>query len=76
LGSYREAVEKALSSLDVPIEIFPKPELSRGKLDVIEYNRQMKNFREAILNEIKSYYDLFLTKNVVQCKKYKQTTLV
>lgn len=75
LGLYREAVEKASSSLEVPIEIFPKAELSRGKLDVIEYNRQMKNFREAILDEIKSYYGPFLIKNV-QYKKYKQTTLV
>ena len=55
LGAYREAVKQAAEILSVPVEVFPKLELSRGKLDIIEYNRQMHHFREAIEKEIDSY---------------------
>jgi hypothetical protein len=57
LGIYREAVEKASKNMNIPIEVYPKQELSRGKLDIIEYNRQMKEFREAIRKEIASYLE-------------------
>ena len=74
LGVYREAVEKAAKDLDVPIDIFPKQELSRGKLDIIEYNRQMKHFREALINEVGSYLNVIPT-DIRGAKVYKQTKL-
>ena len=55
LGAYRKAVEKVSENLSIPVEIYPKLELSRGKLDIIEYNRQMREFRKAIEKEIKPY---------------------
>lgn len=61
LGVYREAVEKAAKNVNIPIEVYPKQELSRGKLDIIEYNRQMKKFREALLKEITSYLEAMAT---------------
>ena len=57
LGIYRGAVEKAAKNLNIPIEVYPKQELSRGKLDIIEYNRQMKEFREAIRKDTVSYLE-------------------
>ena len=49
LGIYRKSMELVAKLLDTPIEIFPKEEMSnRNKLDIIEYNRQMIFFREAI----------------------------
>lgn len=74
LGVYREAVEKAAKDLDVPIDIFPKPELSRGRLDILEYNRQMKYLREAVINEVISYLNVIST-DVRRAKVYKQTKL-
>jgi len=53
LGLYREVVQKVKDEAGYNIEIFPKMELTkRGKLDVIEYTKQMKLFREAILQAI------------------------
>ena len=52
LGTYRRTIELVAKLLDTPIEIFPKKEMSsRDKLDIIEYNRQMIFFREAIEKE-------------------------
>lgn len=54
LGIYKEAIELVANDIDTPIEIFPKIELSnRNKLDIIEYNKQMVLFREAIKTEVK-----------------------
>jgi len=61
LGIYREAIEKAAKNMNIPIEVYPKQELSRGKLDIIEYNRQMKEFREAIRKEIAPYLEAMTT---------------
>ena len=74
LGVYREAVKKAAKDLDVPIDIFPKQELSRGRLDILEYNRQMKYFREAVINEVRSYLNVIST-DMKREKVYKQTKL-
>jgi len=57
LGLYREAVKKAAENVSTPVEIYPREDLSRGKLDIIEYNRQIKNFAEAIRREITSYLE-------------------
>jgi len=48
-------VERAAHLSNVPTEVYPKLQLSRGKLDIIEYNRQMKYFREAIMKEVGLY---------------------
>jgi len=64
LGVYRQAVEKAAGNVNVPVEVYPKLELSRGKLDIIEYNRQMKEFREAIKKEIAPYLSIELTAEI------------
>jgi len=49
LGFYREAVQKAQEALTVPIEIFPKKELTtRGALDILEYSGQMTKLRKEI----------------------------
>jgi len=49
LGLYREVVRKAQEALSVPIEVFPKKELTtRGALDILEYSGQMTKFREEI----------------------------
>jgi len=74
LGIYREAVNRAAREIDVPVEIYPKPELSRGKIDIIEYNRQMKYFREAVMNEIRPYLDV-ISPDAKKIKFYKQTKL-
>jgi len=66
LGAYREAVEKAAQNLGMPIEVYPKEELSRGKLDIIEYNKQMKEFRKAIVKEITPYL-----KSITTCRQTK-----
>jgi hypothetical protein len=57
LGLYREAVKKAAENVSTPVEIYPREDLSRGKLDIIEYNRQIKSFAEAIRREITSYLE-------------------
>ena len=53
LGLYREVVQKVKDKTGYNIEIFPKIELTeRGKLDIIEYMKQIKAFREAIIKSI------------------------
>jgi len=53
LGLYRQVVQRVKDETGYDIEIFPKLELTeRGKLDIIEYTKQMKLFREAILQAI------------------------
>jgi len=55
LGLYRQVVMQIARELALPAEVFPKDELtSRGKLDLIEYMRQMKFFREAIVQSLPS----------------------
>ena len=49
LGLYRDVVQKAQEALTIPIEIFPKKELTtREGLDILEFSGQMARFREAI----------------------------
>jgi len=53
LGLYREVVQKVKDKTGYDIEIFPKIELTeRGKLDIIEYMKQIKAFRKAIMKSI------------------------
>jgi len=53
LGLYRKVVQQVKEETGYDIEIYPKIEFTnRGKLDIIEYTKQMKLFREAILNVI------------------------
>jgi len=53
LGLYRDAIQKVKDETDYNMEIFPKKDLTeREKLDIIEYTKQMKLFREAIINAI------------------------
>ena len=53
LGLYRKVVQQVKEETGYDIEIYPKMEFTnRGKLDIIEYTKQMKLFREAILNAI------------------------
>jgi len=53
LGLYREVVRNVKEETGLDIEIFPKKELTeRGKLDIIEYTKQMKFFRRAIIQAI------------------------
>lgn len=53
LGLYKEVVKKVSDETNFNIEIFPKMELTtRGRLDIIEYTKQMKFFREAIIQAI------------------------
>jgi len=53
LGTYKKAIEIVSNELDNQFEIYPKKEYSKGrKLDIIEYNKQMKLFRNDIIKEI------------------------
>jgi hypothetical protein len=53
LGLYRDVVQKVKDETGYNIEIFPKQELTeREKVDIIEYTKQMKLFREAIIQAI------------------------
>ena len=53
LAIYRDVIEKVKVGTGYDIEIFPKKELTyRKKLDIIEYTKQMKFFREAIIRAI------------------------
>ena len=53
LGLYRDVAEKVKEKTGFDIQIFPKIELTdRGKLDIIEYTKQMKFFRQAIIQAI------------------------
>ena len=53
LGLYRDVVNEVKDETDLDVEIFPKLELTtRGKLDILEYTKQMKLFREAIIQAI------------------------
>lgn len=71
LGKYREAVQRAAERLNVPVEIFPKKQLSRGKLDIIEYNRQIGEFRNTILSEVGPYLQI-----IKNDEGYEQTELL
>ena len=53
LGLYREVVQRVRDKTGYEIDIFPKEELStRKKLDIIEYARQIKIFREKIIKNL------------------------
>jgi hypothetical protein len=53
LGLYRKVVQKVKDETGYNIEIFPRLELTeREKVDIIEYTKQMKLFREAIIRVI------------------------
>jgi len=53
LALYRKVISKVKDETGLDIEIFPKLELTtRGKLDILEYTKQMKSFREAIIQAI------------------------
>lgn len=53
LGLYKKVASKVKDETGLDIEIFPKLELTtRGKLDILEYTKQMKLFREAIVQAI------------------------
>jgi hypothetical protein len=53
LGLYRKVVQKVKDETGYNIEIFPRLELTeREKVDIIEYTKQMKLFREAIIQAI------------------------
>lgn len=71
LGEYRKAVQRAAEKLRVPVEIFPKEQLSRGKLDIIEYTRQMEEFRKAVMDEVSPYLEIIKNDG-----SYEQTELL
>jgi len=53
LGLYRDVVSRVREDAGLNIEVFPKTELTeREKLDIPEYTKQMKDFREAIIKAI------------------------
>ncbi|MBS7649098.1 MAG: tRNA-guanine transglycosylase DpdA [Candidatus Bathyarchaeia archaeon] len=53
LGLYRNVAQKVKEETNYKIDIFPKIELTdREKLDIIEYTKQVKIFREAITQAI------------------------
>ena len=53
LGLYRNVAERVKEGTGFYIDIFPKMELTdRGKLDIIEYTKQMKFFRKAIIQTV------------------------
>ncbi|MEM2614697.1 MAG: tRNA-guanine transglycosylase DpdA [Nitrososphaerota archaeon] len=53
LGLYRDVVQKVKDETGYNIEIFPRLELTeREKVDIIEYTKQIKLFREAIIRAI------------------------
>jgi hypothetical protein len=53
LGLYKDVAIRVKDETGLDIEIFPKLELTtRGKLDILEYTKQMKLFREAIIRTI------------------------
>jgi len=53
LGLYKEVVSRVRDETVLSIEIFGRTELiEREKLDVPEYTKLMKNFREAIVKAI------------------------
>jgi len=53
LGLYRDIVQRVKDEIGYNIEIFPKQELTeRKKIDVIEYTKQVKLFRKAIIQAI------------------------
>jgi hypothetical protein len=50
LGLYREVAEQVKEKAGYDIEIFPKIELTdRGKIDILEYTRQLPFFRDAVI---------------------------
>jgi len=53
LGLYRDVASRVKEETGLNIELFPKTELTeREKLDILEYTKQMKDFREAIISAI------------------------
>jgi len=53
LGLYRKIFQKIKETSSRQVEIYPKKELTtRTALDVIEYTKQMKYFRQGIVEEI------------------------
>ena len=53
LGLCRDVVSRVKGEIGLNIELFPKPESTeREKLDILEYTKQMKDFREAIIKAI------------------------
>jgi len=51
LGLYRKVAERVKEETNYDIEIFPKMELTeRGRLDIIEYTKQLHFFRNAIMD--------------------------
>jgi hypothetical protein len=53
LGLYRDVVKRVKDETGYNIEIFPKQEpIERDKVDMIEYTKQIKLFREAIIESI------------------------
>lgn len=53
LGLYREVAERIREEASFDFHVFPKMELtSRGKLDIIEYTKQMKFLRKAIVQAL------------------------
>jgi len=53
LGLYKDVISKLKEETGLSIELFPKTELTEGeKLDILEYTKQMKDFRKAIISAI------------------------
>jgi len=53
LGLYRDVVSRVREETGLSMELFPKAELTeREKLDILEYTKLMKDFREAIISAI------------------------
>ena len=51
-SKYQQILEKGIHA-GLNVEIFPKTELTeREKLDILEYTKLMKDFREAIISAI------------------------
>ena len=51
LGLYRKVAERVKEEANYDVEIFPKMELTeRGKLDIIEYTKQLRFFRDAVID--------------------------
>jgi len=52
-GHYRKVIYRINEERGLNIELFPKTEFSEGeKVDILEYMKQMKDFREAIISAI------------------------
>lgn len=78
LGLYREVVEKVKQEMGYNIEIFPKEELTeREKIDIIEYTKQMKLFREKIIEAIPENcrpFEEIQTRSQITLEKFLETS--